>query len=203
MFTLLFVCLLTWFFSIIRLDELLLQSVLGKNLRRHQPFNHNEDFKLSSDDPRPISDQGVENVLADWIPCFIVDSFHDLVVDGAKDAHTITYKDTAGTVFAPTLARHIEETYKVKLKEKDKHGQTSMSEFKYMVENEAPNDEGKSRAYLSIPQPDHKKEYWEEFEHHFNLALHGSQYVIHERMLRASRYPDQNLAKKYAHTFNH
>ena len=42
-----------------------------------------------------------------------------------------------------------------------------MSEFKYMVENEAPNDEGKSRAYLSIPQPDHKKEYWEKFEHHF------------------------------------
>ena len=58
------------------------------------------------------------------------------------------------------------------------HGQTLMSEFKYMVENEAPNDEGKSRAYLSIPQPDHKKEYWEKFEHHFKLALHGSQYVI-------------------------
>ena len=49
-----------------------------------------------------------------------------------------------------------------------------------MVENEAPNDEGKSRAYLSIPQPDHKKEYWEKFEHHFKLALHDSQYVIRE-----------------------
>ena len=48
---LLFVYLATWFFGIISLDELLLQSVLGKNLRRHQPFNHNEDFKLSSDDP--------------------------------------------------------------------------------------------------------------------------------------------------------
>ena len=65
-----------------------------------------------------------------------------------------------------------------------------------MVEKEAPNDEGKSHAYLSIPQPDHKKEYWEKFEHHFKLALHGSQYVIRERMSRASRYPDQNLAKK-------
>ena len=60
-----------------------------------------------------------------------------------------------------------------------------------------------SRAYLSISQPDHKKEYWEKFEHHFKLALHGSQYVTHERMSRASKYPDQNLAKKYAHTFNH
>ena len=205
MFTLLFVYLGTQFFDIISLDELLLQSVLGKNLRRHQPFNHDEDFKLSSDDPQPISDQGVQNALAHWIPRFIVDSFHDIVLDGAEDAHTITYKDTTGTgtVLAPTLARHIEETYKVKSKQKDRYGQTLMSEFKYMVENEAPNDEGKSRAYLSIPQPDHKKEYWEKFEHHFKLALHGSQYVIHERMSRASRYSDQNLAKKYVHTFNH
>ena len=93
MFKLLFVYLGTWFFSIIRLDELLLQSVLGKNLRRHQPFDHDEDFKLSSDDPRPISDQGVQNVLAHWIPHIIIDSFHDLVLDGAKDTHTITYKD--------------------------------------------------------------------------------------------------------------
>ena len=116
MFTLLFVYLGTRFFSIISLDELLLQSVLGKNLRRHQPFDHDEDFKLSSDDPRPISDQGVQNVLAHWIPRFMVDSFHDIVLDGAKDTHTITYKDT-GTVLAPTLARHIEETYKVKSKQ--------------------------------------------------------------------------------------
>ena len=84
------------------------------------------------------------------------DSFHDLVLDGAKDTHTITYKDT-GTVLAPTLVRHIEETYKLKSKQKDQHRQTLMSEFKYMVENEAPNDEGKSRAYLSIPQCNHKR----------------------------------------------
>ena len=141
----------------ISLDELLLQSVLGKNLRRHQPFDHDEDFKLSSDDPRPISDQGVQNVLAHWIPCFIIDSFHDIVLDGAEDAHTITYKDTTGTVLAPTLSRHIEETYKVKSKQKDRCGQTLMSEFKYMVEKEAPNDEGTSHAYLSIPPNDHKK----------------------------------------------
>ena len=156
MFTLLFVYLGTQFCSIISLDELLLQSILGKNLRRHQLFDHDEDFKLSSDDPRPISDQGVQNVLAHWTPRFIVDSFHDLVLDGAKDTHTITYKDT-GTVLAPTLARHMEETKKLKSKQKDKHGQTLMSEFKYMVENETPDDEGKSRAYLSIRNPIIKK----------------------------------------------
>ena len=202
MFTLLFVYLGTRFFSIISLDELLLQSVLGKNLGDTSHSITMKTYKLSSDDPRPISDQGVQNVLVHWIPCFIIDSFHDLVLDGAKDTHTITYKDT-GTVLAPTLARHMEETYKLKSKQKDKHWQTLMSEFKYMVENEAPNDEGKSRAYLSIPQPDHKKEYWEKFKHHIKLALHGSKYVIRERMSRASKYPDQNLAKKYAHTFNH
>ena len=104
-----------------KLDELLLQSVLGKNLRRHQPFDHDEDFKLSSDDPRPISDQGVQNVLAHWIPHFIIDSFHDLVLDGAKDTHTLTYKDT-GTVLAPTLARHIEEMYELKSNKKTSTG---------------------------------------------------------------------------------
>ena len=156
MFTLLFVYLGSQFFSIISLDELLFQSILGKNLRRHQPFDHDQDFKLSSDDPQPISDQGVQNVLAHWMPCFIVDSFHDIVLDGAKDTHTITYKDT-GTVLAPMLARHIEETYKLKSKQKEKHGQTLMSEFKYMVENEAPNDEGKSHAYLSSHNPIIKK----------------------------------------------
>ena len=180
----------------------MLQSVVGKNLRRHQPFDHDEDFKLSSEDQRPISDQGVQNALAHWIPRFIIDSFHDLVLDGAKDTHTITYKDT-GTVLAPTLVRHMEETYKLKSKQKDKHGQTLMSEFKYVVENEAPNDEGKSRAYLSIPNPIIKKSIGKNSNTTSWLALHGSQYVICERMSRASKYPDQNLAKKYAHTFNH
>ena len=85
-----------------------------------------------------------------------MDSFHNIVLDGAKDTHTITYKDT-GTVLAPTLARHIEETYKLKSKQKDKHGQTLMSEFKYMVENEAPNDEGKSCAYFRSRNPIIKK----------------------------------------------
>ena len=52
MFTLLFIYLGTCFLGLIHLDELLLQSVLGKNLRRHQPFDYDEEFKLSAaDDP--------------------------------------------------------------------------------------------------------------------------------------------------------
>ena len=72
-----------------------------------------------------------------------------------------------------------------------------------MVESEKPNEEGNIHNYLSIPQPDHRKGYHEKFEHHFKLALHASPYVIQERMSRVSKYPDQNLAKKYANTFNH
>ena len=89
------------------------------------------------------------------------------------------------------LARHIEETYKVKLKQKDKHRQTLMSEFKYMVENEAPNDEGKSRAYLSIPQPDHKKEYWE----NLNTTLSLPFMVPNMSFVKGCREPVDTLTK--------
>ena len=92
MFTLLFMYLGTRFLGLIHLDELLLQSVLGENLRRHQPFYYDEEFKLSAaDDPRSLADQSTQNVLAHWIPRFIVDSFSELVLEHAKDTHTITY----------------------------------------------------------------------------------------------------------------
>ena len=124
MFTLLFIYLGTRFLGLIHLDELLLQSVSGKNLRRHQPFDYDEEFKLSAaDDPRSISDQGVQNVLVHWIPRFIVDSFCDLVLENTKDTHTIIYKDSS-TVLAPTLVKHLEDVYKLKQKPKDKYGQT-------------------------------------------------------------------------------
>ena len=51
MFTLLFMYVGTRFLGLITLDELLLQSVLGKNIRRHQPFDYDESFNLSIDDP--------------------------------------------------------------------------------------------------------------------------------------------------------
>ena len=93
MFTLLFMYVGTRFLGLITLDELVLQSVLGKNIRRHQPFDYDESYNLSIDDPRPVSEQAIQNVLAHWIPKFIVDSFNELVLSGTKHAHTITYKD--------------------------------------------------------------------------------------------------------------
>ena len=200
MFTLLFMYVGTRFLGLITLDELVLQSVLGKNIRRHQPFDYDELYNLSIDDPRPVSEQAIQNVLAHWIPKFIVDSFNELVLSGTKHAHTITYKDPEN-ILAPTLVNHLEECYKQKPKPRDKFLQTKIGEFKYMVEEEKIGDD--IRSYIAIPPPEHDKEYHDKFEQYFKLSLQACPYVIQERIKRASKYPDQNLAKKYAKTFNH
>ena len=200
MFTLLFMYVGTRFLSLITLDELVLQSVLGKNIRRHQPFDYDESYNLSIDDPRPVSEQAIQNVLAHWIHKFIVDSFNELVLSGTKHAHTITYKDPEN-ILAPTLVNHLEECYKQKPKPRDKFLQTKIGEFKYMVEEEKIGDD--IRSYIAIPPPEHDKEYHDKFEQYFKLSLQACPYVIQERIKCASKYPDQNLAKKYAKTFNH
>ena len=130
----------TQFLGLISLDELLLQSILGKNIRRHQPFDYDESFNLSIDDPRPITDQSVQNVLSHWIPRFIVDSHIELVLEGNKKAHTITYKDP-DVILAPTLVSHLEGLYKIKPKQKDCYGQTKISEFRHMIEEEKLGEE--------------------------------------------------------------
>ena len=190
----------TQFLGLISLDELLLQSILGKNIRRHQLFDYDESFNLSIDDPRPIADQSIQNVLSHWIPRFLVDSYIELVLEGNKKAHTITYKDP-DTILAPTLVSHLEGLYKIKPTQKDCYGQTKMSKFRHMIEEEKLGEE--VRDYLSIPPIEHDKEYHNKFEHHFKLSLQASPHVIPERIKRASKYPDQNLAKKYARQANH
>ena len=51
LFTLLVMYIGIRFLSIVPLDEILLQSILGKNLRRHQPFDYDESIMLSINDP--------------------------------------------------------------------------------------------------------------------------------------------------------
>ena len=80
MFTLLVMCVGTRFLALTPLDKLLLQSVLGKNIRVHQPFDYDKAVTLSINDPRPIKEQATQNVLAHWMPRFIVDSLIDLVL---------------------------------------------------------------------------------------------------------------------------
>ena len=78
----------------------------------------------------------------------------------------------------------------------DDHGQNSFGQYRNLVEQEIQKDE--LRDFLSTSKHQLSKEYHYIFEHHFKLALHASSYVIQERVDRVSKYPEQNLARKYA-----
>ena len=111
------------FLSILSLDEIFAQSLFGRNLRRHQPFDYCEDSTLANDDPRDVKDQSVQNVSAHWIPKFIIDSIYELVTDdngqklGESNIHTLTCKQP--DVIAPTIARHLENYHHIKSRPKD------------------------------------------------------------------------------------
>ena len=70
------------FLSLISFEDLMLSAVLGKNLRRHQPFDLSDNFTKSVNDPRPIREQATANVIAYFMPKFIVESMLDLIKDG-------------------------------------------------------------------------------------------------------------------------
>ena len=107
------------FFSILPLDEIFTQSIFGRNIRKHQPFDYSPNTTLSVEDPRPIKDQSVQNVIAHWAPKFIIDAMYDLVTDenenklGESKIHTLTYKQP-DSVIAPTIARQLESYYGMK-----------------------------------------------------------------------------------------
>ena len=185
----------TRFLALIPLDELLLQSVSGKNIRRHQPFDYDEAVNLSINDPRSIRDQSTQNVLAHWLPRFLVDAMMDLVLGDVPKAHTITYKDPE-SILASSLTTHLEKEYGMKPKQRDHLGQTRIGEFRHIIEEEKLGEE--LRDFINIPPTTHNKEYYDKFEHHFKLAPQASPHVIQERTNRASKYPKQNLAQKYA-----
>ena len=110
-------------------------------------------------------------MLSHWILRFIVDSYIELVLEGNKKAHTKTYKDP-DAILASTLVSHLEGLYKIKPKQKDCYGQTNMSEFRHMIEEEKLGEE--VRDYFSIPSIEHDKEYHDKFEHHLKLCLQAS-----------------------------
>ena len=70
-----------------------------------------------------------------------------------------------------------------------------------MIEGEKLSEE--IQDYLAIPPTDRSKEYHDKFETYFKLASQASPHVIQERINRAGKYPEQNLAQKYARMPNH
>ena len=202
MITLLLMYLGGRFFSLLTLEEIFAQCLFGKNIQKHQWFDYSDDLMLSTDDPRPIKEQAVQNVIAHWIPKFIVDAMQDLITDETGETsltdskcHTLTYKDPT-SVIAPTVATHLESYQCMKFRLTDDHSQNSFGQYRHLVEQEIQNDE--LRDFLSVGKHGLNKEYYDKFEHHFKLALHASPFVIQERVERASKYPEQNLAQKYA-----
>ena len=108
------------FFSLLSLDEIFTQRLFGKNIRKHQPFDYSTDTTLSIDEPRPVKEQSTQNVLAHWMPKFIIDSMYDLVTDETGEmslcdskVHTLTYKDP-NNIISPTTATHLESYYNMK-----------------------------------------------------------------------------------------
>ena len=89
-----------------------------------------------------------------------------MILEGTKNAHTITYKDPEG-VLAPTLVKHLEDFYKQKPKPRDHFGQTSIREFKCMVEEEINGND--VRSYIAIPPIEHGKDYHKKFDNISNL----------------------------------
>ena len=190
------------FFSLLSLDEIFTQSLSGKNIRKHQPFDYSSDSTLSIDDPRPVKEWSIQNVLAHWIPKFLIDSMNDLVTDESSETslrdskvHTLTYKDR-NNIISPTIAAHLEWYYNMKLRPTDDHGQNNFGPYRHLVEQELQGDE--LRDFLSICKHPLNKEYHEKFKNHFKLALQRSPLIIQERIERASKYPEQNIAMKYA-----
>ena len=129
------------FLSILSLNEIFAQSLFGHNLRRHQPFDYCEDSTLANDDPRDVKDLSIQNVLAHWIPKFIIGSMYELVTDdngqklGESNIHTLTCKQP-DNVIAPTIARHLENYHHIKSRPTDDHGQNTFAQYRHFIEQE-------------------------------------------------------------------
>ena len=72
-----------------------------------------------------------------------------------------------------------------------------ISQYRQFIEQESQYDEI-IRDFIAIYKNPLDKEYQEKFENLFKLALQVSPFVIQERINRSSKYPEQNIAMKYA-----
>ena len=52
------------FIGMIDPEEFFAQSLFGKNIRRHQPFDFCDDGSLLTEDPRSVKDLSIQNLLA-------------------------------------------------------------------------------------------------------------------------------------------
>ena len=135
------------FLSLVPFEDLMLSAVLGKNLRCHQPFDFCDNFRKSVNDPRPIKEQATANVMAYFIPRFIIESMLDLIKDNEGNSirhariHTLTYKEPNAPL-APLVSNQLLKLTPWKKVQKGNDGYHSFKHFQHLVEEEStPSDD--------------------------------------------------------------
>ena len=107
------------FIGMIDPEGIFAQSLFGKNIRRHQQFDYCDNGSLSTEDPRSIKDQSIQNLPAHWLPKFIVVIDDHDNKSGCSKVHTLMCKEQ-NNVIAPTIARHLENYHGMKPRPADK-----------------------------------------------------------------------------------
>ena len=191
------------FLSLISFEDLMLSAVLGKNLKRHQPFDLSDNFTKSVNDPRPIKEQATANVIAYFMPKFIIESMLDLIKDTEGNSlrhariHTLTYKEPNAPL-APLISNQLLKlTHSWKKPQKGNDGYYSFKQFQHLVEEElTPTDD--VRNFINVRKETCGSESNKSFENLFKLSLHACPFVLKERIEHSSKYPKRSLAARYA-----
>ena len=189
------------FLSLVSCEELMLSAVLGKNIRRHQPFDLGSNFSKSVDDPRPLKEQATSNVMAYFMPKFIVESMLDLIYDGDGNSlrhariHTLTYKDPNAPI-APLISRQLLKMTPL-FKKNLIPEQYNFKHFFHLIEEEETPHSNDVRHFINIPKINSPLEHVK-FENMFKLSLHACPFILKERLEHSSKYPKRSLASRYA-----
>ena len=189
------------FLSLIPFEDLMLSAVLGKNLRRHQPFDFSNNFTKSVNDPRPIKEQATANVMAYFMPKFIIESMLDLIRDSDGNSirhariHTLTYKEPSAPL-APLISHQLLKLTPWKKIQKGNDGYYSFKHFHHLVKEETtPSDD--VRNFINVRKEMCGSEA-NKFESMFKLSLHACPFILKERVEHSSKYPTRSLATRYA-----
>ena len=189
------------FLSLVSCEELMLSAVLGKNICLHQLFDFGSNFSKSVNDPRPLKEQATSNVMAYFMPKFIVESMLDLIYDNDGNSfrhakvHTLTYKDPNAPL-APIISRQLLRLTPL-FKKNPAPDQYTFKHFFHLVEEEETPHSDDVRHFINVPKITSPFEPVK-FENMFKLSLHACPFILKERLDHSSKYPKRSLASRYA-----
>ena len=168
---------------------------------RHQPFDFGSNFSKSVNDPRPLKEQATSNVMAYFMPKFIVESMLDWIYDNDGNSfrharvHTLTYKDPNAPI-APIISRQLLRLTPL-FKKNPASDQYTFKHFFHLVEEEETPHSDDVRHFIHVPKITSPFEPVK-FENMFKLSLHACPFILKERLDHSSKYPKRSLASRYA-----